>query len=94
MSGDLLSEVCSKLRTVPVALPPPISRSIDAPWVKKELDVAMNREIGGGEVVVLPPLYEKCSLRAFLQGKLYADFTDPDTYEEVLAKLLRKLMIR
>ncbi len=54
----------------------------------------MNREIGGGEVVVLPPLYEKCSLRAFLQGKLYADFTDPDTYEEVLAKLLRKLMIR
>ncbi len=94
MSGDLLSEVCSKRRTVPVALPPPISRSIDAPWVKKELDVAMNHEIGSGKVVVLPLLYEKCSLPGFLQGKLYADFTDPDTYEKVLAKLLRKLRIR
>ncbi len=70
------------------------SKSIKAPWVKKELDVAMNREIAGGEVVVLPLLYEKCDLPAFLKGKLYADFTQPDTYEEALAKLLRKLRIR
>ncbi|WP_447513537.1 toll/interleukin-1 receptor domain-containing protein, partial [Clostridioides difficile] len=32
------------------------TKSIDAPWVKKELDVAMNREITSGEVVVLPLL--------------------------------------
>ena len=36
-------------------------KSIDAPWVKKELDVAMNREIASGEVVVLPLLYEPAS---------------------------------
>lgn len=70
------------------------TKSIKAPWVKKELDVAMNREIAGGEVVVLPLLYEKCELPEFLKGKLYADFTDPDTYEEVLGKLLRRLRIR
>jgi hypothetical protein len=69
------------------------TRSIEAPWVKKELDVAMNREIAG-DAVVLPLLYEKCLLPGFLQGKLYADFTDPETYEEVLAKLLRRLRIR
>jgi hypothetical protein len=69
-------------------------KSINAPWVKKELDVAMHRELAGGEVVVLPLLYEKCDLPGFLQGKLYADFTNPDTYEEVLAKLLRRLRIR
>ena len=69
-------------------------KSIEAPWVKKELDIAMNREIAGGEVVVLPLLYEECTLPGFLEGKLYADFTDPDTYEEVLKKLLRRLRIR
>jgi hypothetical protein len=70
------------------------TRSITAPWVKKELDVAMNREIAGGETVVLPLLYEKCDLPEFLKGKLYADFTDPAAYEEVLGKLLRRLRIR
>lgn len=70
------------------------TKSINAPWVKKELDVAMNREISAGEVVVLPLLYEKCDLPTFLQGKLYADFTDPDAYEDVLAKLLRRLRIK
>jgi hypothetical protein len=40
-------------------LPPPISRSIDAPWVKKELDGAT---VGTGEVAVLPLPYENCSL--------------------------------
>ena len=69
------------------------SRSIDAPWVKKELDIAINREISGGEVVVLPLLYEKCTIPAFLEGKLYADFTSSEEYETALAKLLRKLRI-
>jgi hypothetical protein len=70
------------------------SKSIEAPWVKRELDIAINREISGGEVVVLPLLYEKCELPAFLEGKLYADFTSTDQYETALVKLLRKLRIR
>ena len=70
------------------------SKSIDAPWVKKELDVAMNREIADGEVVVLPLLYEKCDLPQFLRGKLYADFTSGDEYQTSLGKLLRRLRIK
>jgi hypothetical protein len=69
------------------------TKSIGAPWVKKELDVAMNREIASGEVVVLPLLYEECELPEFLKGKLYADFSEPEEYEAVLAKLLRRLRI-
>lgn len=68
-------------------------KSINAPWVKKELDLAMNREISSGEVVVLPLLYEECELPSFLQGKLYADFSKPEDYETVLGKLLRRLRI-
>lgn len=68
-------------------------KSINAPWVKKELDVAMNREISSGEVVVLPLLYEECELPEFLKGKLYADFSKPEDYEAMLGKLLRRLRI-
>ncbi|WP_211863322.1 toll/interleukin-1 receptor domain-containing protein [Neoroseomonas soli] len=68
-------------------------KSINAPWVKKELDIAMNREISTGEVVVLPLLYEDCELPEFLKGKLYADFSKPQEYEDILAKLLRRLRI-
>ena len=70
------------------------SRSINATWVRRELDIAMTREIAGGEVIVLPLLYEECKLPEFLKGKLYADFTNPDTYGEVLNKLLRRLRIK
>lgn len=68
-------------------------KSIAAPWVKKELDVAMNREISSGEVVVLPMLYEECDIPTFLRGKLYADFSSAEKYEEGLEKLLRRLRI-
>lgn len=69
-------------------------KSIDAPWVQKELEIAMNKEIAGREVVVLPLVYEKCEIPGFLQGKLYADFTNPAEYEEMLGKLLRRLRVK
>ena len=34
--------------------------SINSEWVKKELDIAMNQEIGGKRVKVLPLLLENC----------------------------------
>ncbi len=66
-------------------------RSIKSNWVEKELEIAMNREIGTGEVVVLPLVMEECDLPTFLQGKLYADFYSPEKYDESLQKLLRRL---
>ncbi|WP_405077858.1 toll/interleukin-1 receptor domain-containing protein [Pectobacterium versatile] len=70
------------------------SESINAPWVKKELDIAINREISSNEVVVLPLLYQECDIPPFLQGKLYADFTSIEAYENGLEKLLRKLRVK
>lgn len=69
-------------------------KSIKSPWVQKELEIAMTREIVGREVVVLPLVYEVCELPKFLEGKLYADFTNRDEYEEKLGKLLRRLRIK
>lgn len=68
-------------------------RSIKSAWVDRELQVAINREIDSGEVVVLPLIYEECELPAFLKGKLYADFTTPAAYTESIDKLLRRLKV-
>lgn len=69
------------------------AKSVAAPWVRKELDIAVNEEIDRGEVVVLPLLYEPCDLPAFLRGKLYADFTTDEGYADTLEKLLRRLRV-
>ncbi|HWD26874.1 MAG TPA: toll/interleukin-1 receptor domain-containing protein [Rhizomicrobium sp.] len=90
--GDsLLGKIDEGLRAtryVGVVLSP---RSISAPWVKKELEMAMSREIADRQVVVLPLMYEKCELPLFLAGKLYADFTDESFYSVTLRKLLDRL---
>ncbi|WP_203368849.1 toll/interleukin-1 receptor domain-containing protein [Cysteiniphilum marinum] len=51
------------------------SNSINSAWVTKELDLASNREIEEGRIVVLPLLIEKVNLPGFLKGKFYGDFT-------------------
>jgi hypothetical protein len=86
-----IDEGMKTCRYIGVVLSP---RSVNAPWVQKELDVAINREISAGEVVVLPILYEKCELPSFLKAKRYADFTDSESYDDSLNTLLRRLRIR
>lgn len=66
-------------------------RSIKSNWVEKELEIAMNREIGTGEVVVLPLVIEECEIPTFLQGKLYAKFCTPEQFDSSLQKLVRRL---
>jgi|GEM_PF-562232 len=93
--GDSLTEKIeeglTKTKYIGIVLSP---KSIESKWVKKELEVAINREIETGEVVILPLLYQSCKLPAFLAGKLYADFTTDEKYAESLKKLLRRLKIK
>jgi len=90
--GDSLTtkigEALEKTKYIGVVLSP---RSIKSFWVQKELEIAMNREISSGEVVVLPLVYEHCDLPPFLHGKLYADFSNTDEYDNSLKKLLKRL---
>lgn len=55
--------------------------SVESRWVQEELDIAMNQQIEGRRVKVLPLLLDDCELPGFLQGKLYADFQAPERYE-------------
>ena len=94
MVGDSLqqkiAEGIKKTKYFGVVLSP---SSVNSKWVKKELEIAMTREIETDKVVVLPLLYQPCELPGFLQGKLYADFTTSTTYKNALAKLLRRLKV-
>lgn len=83
-----IEEGLNKTKYVAVILSP---NSIKSKWVRKELDIAINREIKSGDVVVLPILYKSCDLPNFLEGKVYADFTSRKKSKESLEKLLRRL---
>ena len=65
--------------------------SVQSEWVKREVDIAMNQEIEGKRVKVLPMVIEECELPWFLKGKLYADFKVAGRYKEELGKVLRRL---
>lgn len=77
-----------KVDFVAVILSP---NSIESPWVQREVDVAMNQEIMGRRVKVLPLMYRQCELPGFLLGKLYADFTEDINYQVSFEKLVRSL---
>jgi hypothetical protein len=61
--------------------------SVSSEWVRKELDIAMNREIEEKRVTVLPLLVHDCELPSFLKGKKYADFRQEHRYRAGLADL-------
>lgn len=65
--------------------------SVSSKWVNKELDIAMNQEIEGKRVKVLPLLYRKCEIPSFLKDKIYANFTTEDNYYNGLGKIITRI---
>jgi hypothetical protein len=65
--------------------------SVESPWVQREVDVAMNQEIRGRRVKVLPLIYRKCDPPGFLLGKRYADFSDNGCYQSAFEDLVRSI---
>lgn len=67
--------------------------SVESEWVLKELDIAMNKEIEGKKVMVLPVLAGKCDLPGFLKGKLYVDMSTARSFSKNLPQLLSRFNI-
>lgn len=65
--------------------------SVASNWVQHELDVAMNQEISGKKLKVLPLLLDDVDLPGFLLGKYFADFRDSNLYYESLSKMVERL---
>jgi TIR domain len=64
--------------------------SVKSEWVRREVEIAINQEIAGRRVRVLPVLYQECEIPPFLTGKLYADFRQEEDYKASLDMLLRR----
>jgi hypothetical protein len=65
--------------------------SISSGWVNRELEIALNQEIAGKKVKVLPLIVDDCEMPTFLLGKLYADFRKDENYPTELRKLARSI---
>lgn len=65
--------------------------SVNSRWVQVELQMAMNRELSDNQIRVLPILIEKCEIPMFLRDKLYADFTDSQSFNAPFTQILRAL---
>jgi hypothetical protein len=65
--------------------------SINAPWVENELDVAMNHQVNGRKIKVLPIMLKECEPPGFLLGKLYSDFRNEEYYDNSFRILIKSM---
>lgn len=65
--------------------------SVKSEWVQREVEIALNQEIKGKRVKVLPILYKDCGVPDFLSAKVWVDFRRPRSYQPGVATLLRRL---
>jgi hypothetical protein len=90
--GDSLTEkIREGIDTVDFVAAVLSTTSVDSEWVKRELDLASNRELDEKRVVILPILLHDVELPGFLKGKRYADFRKEDNYQSSLDSLLERL---
>jgi hypothetical protein len=66
--------------------------SLERSWVKKELEMAITREITEKRFTILPALIGECELPLYLRTKRYADFRQSE--EKGLQDLLQALVGR
>jgi hypothetical protein len=88
---DKISEAIDNVEFVAAVIS---KASVNSPWVKKELNLAMTKEIAGKKKIILPILIDDCELPNALRDKLYADFRkhrSKKSFEEQCKRLLNAM---
>lgn len=83
---DKINEGLADARYLLVVLSP---GSVDKPWVKRELNAALMRQLSAAKVKVLPVLLEDCDIPPLLADIKYADFRT--SFDRGLSQLLPAL---
>lgn len=65
--------------------------SVTSEWVKRELNIALTREINGKSLKVLPLLLDTCEMPLFLIDKKYADFREESNYVDAIRAVANDL---
>ena len=88
-AGDsLIERIDSALETTVLVAVVLSRRSVRSAWVRAEVETALQLEIEGSRVKVLPLLLEPCKMPSFLRRKQYVDFTHPRRYADSVQKIL------
>ncbi len=60
-------------------------RSVNAPWVKEELRIALNKRVKTlGKLKIIPILLEDCEIPLFLEDYIYVDFSNSGNYQNAI----------
>lgn len=65
--------------------------SVQSDWVKRELNIATDKELRTRRIRVIPILLSDCEIPAILRDRVYLDMRDEDKYALALQKLLEIL---
>ena len=86
--ADRISEAIRDVDFIGVVIS---KNSILSSWVRKELSLAMSKEIDRESVTVLPIRLDDSEVPEVLRDKLYADFRDPGDFEAQCERILEAL---
>jgi hypothetical protein len=65
--------------------------SIQSNWVKKELSIAMTKEINSRKLQVLPLVLDGTNVPTLLSDKYYGDISSSEKYNSVLNQIIMKI---
>jgi len=92
--GDsLISAISAAVHQVDYVIALLSRHSVASMWVKKELALAMTREITQNRVVVLPALLEDCNIPETLCDKVHVDFREPAAFDHSVQRLLAAIEV-
>ena len=66
------------------------TNSVRSPWVEKELNIALMKEIESKNVVIMPALLDNCEIPEIIRDKKYADFRT--SFESGISALSKTLI--
>jgi TIR domain len=93
--GDsLIEKLSNAIDSVDILIAVLSRASIKSAWVKKEIEIATVREIKHKRLRVIPLLLNDVELPGFLEGKLYADFTNSRNQRVNFPKLVKAIRQR
>lgn len=87
--GDLiLASIGSAIESIDYVVALISNNSINSPWVKKEISLALTKEIEARKTVIIPVRLDDCKIPLDLRDKVYADFRVPEDYEKEFLRIL------
>ena len=91
--GDsLFQKIADAIESIDFVVAVISNASVTSKWVQKELQLAMTKEILNQKVTVLPLVIDSCKIPFFISDKCFADFRDPNCYDDSIDKLIKAIL--